>query len=170
MAARKYLKVASGVVGEEAAIESSAGAGDEGKIPALDATGKLDSTMMPVGIVSETDLIPASENLAAGDFVNIWNSTGAKVRKADATVSGKQAMGFVLAAVTSPANATVYRISQNNTQLTGMTPGVEQFLATTAGGRTETPPSGSGNVVQSLGVAKSATELIFQPKDGIVLA
>ena len=28
-----------------------------------------------------------------GSWVNIWNSTGAKVRKADATVAGKHAMG-----------------------------------------------------------------------------
>lgn len=169
MAAHKFLKIASGVVGEEAAIVTSAGAGDDGKIPALDGTGKLDTSMMPVGIVSETDSIATSESLAAGDFVNIFASAGTKVRKADATVAGKHANGFVLAVAIHPTTATVYRISQNNTQLTGMTPGAEQFLSTSAGLRTETAPSGSGNVVQSLGVAKSATELIFQPSHPITL-
>jgi hypothetical protein len=44
MAGNKYLKNASGVVTEEASIQTSAGAGDAGKIPALDSAGKLDST------------------------------------------------------------------------------------------------------------------------------
>jgi hypothetical protein len=151
-------------------LSSSSGAGDAGKIPALDTTGRLDSTFMPVGVNQEVDTIPATENLAAGDFVNIYASNGIKCRKADATTAGKEANGFVLSAVTSPANATVYRISQSNTQLSGMIPGVKQFLATTAGGRTETVPSASGNVIQCLGIAKSATELIFMPSDPIVLA
>ena len=170
MAGNKYLSNNSGVLTEVIANQTSAGAGDAGKIPALDATGKLDSTLMPVGLVSETDSIVTSENLAAGDFVNIWASTGVKARKADATVAGKEAHGFVLAAVTSPAAATVYRISQNNTQLTSMTPGAKQYLNTTAGGRTETPPAASGNAVQFLGIAKSATEMIFIPYPPIVLA
>jgi len=170
MAGNKYLKQVNGVPTEEVAIQSSVGAGDAGKIPALDLAGKLDVTMMPVGIAAETDLIVASENLSAGDFVNIWSSTGVKARKADATVAGKEAHGFVLAAVTSGQNATVYRASQSNTGLTGMTPGAKQYLATTAGGRTETAPSGSGNVIQILGVAKSATELIFAPSCPITLA
>jgi hypothetical protein len=166
----KYLFQNGGVITEKSALASSAGAGDAGKIPALDPTGRLDSTMMPVGIGAEVDVIAASENLAAGDFVNIYANSGVKCRKADATISGKEAHGFVLSAVTSGQNATVYRISQSNTQLTGMTPGARQFLATTAGGRTETAPNASGNVVQILGVAKSATELIFQPGCPIVLA
>jgi hypothetical protein len=170
MAGNKYLSNNAGVLTEVIANQSSAGAGDAGKIPALDVTGKLDSTFMPVGIVSEADSIVTSENLAAGDFVNIWNSSGAKARKADATVAGKEAHGFVLAAITSPAAATVYRISQNNTQKTGMTPGAKQYLSTTAGGTTETAPSASGNAVQFLGVAKSATEMIFLPYPPIVLA
>lgn len=170
MAADKFIYNNAGVLTEKAALQSSAGAGDAGKIPALDATGKLDNTLMPVGIGTESDIIVASEALAAGDFVNIWSSTGVKVRKADATTAGKEANGFVLAAVTLGGNATVYRISQTNTQLTGMTPGAKQYLATTAGGRTETAPSATGNAVQFLGYAKSATELIFAPNDPIILA
>jgi hypothetical protein len=144
--------------------------GNAGDIPALDDTGRLDMTLMPVGMGVETDTIATSENLSAGDFVNLWISTGIKARKADATVAGKEAMGFVLVSSTSGNNAIVYRLSQSNTALTTMTIGAKQYLAATAGGRTETPPSASGNVVQYLGIAKSASEMIFAPNLPITLA
>jgi hypothetical protein len=102
-------------------------------------------------------------------MVNFWNSTGIKVRKADASAA-KPAQGFVLAAVTSGENATVYRVSQLNNQLVGMTIGATQFLSTTAGGRQETAPTVAGQIVQILGIAKSATELIFAPQPPITLA
>jgi hypothetical protein len=170
MAGKKYLSNNAGVLTEVVANQTSAGAGDAGSLVALDATGKIDTTMMPVGVVAETDLIATTENLTAGDFVNIYASTGTKARKADATVAGKEAHGFVLASSTSGQNATVYRWSQSNTQLSGMTAGTKQYLHTTAGGRTETAPSATGNIVQLLGIAKSATELIFMPSDPITLA
>jgi len=101
MAAHKFLKNNSGVITEEAAVDSSSGAGDAGKIPALDSAGKLNANMMPTGVDIEVSTITASEDLSGGDFVNVWESTGAKARKADATTAGKEATGFVLAAVTS---------------------------------------------------------------------
>lgn len=163
----KYLKNASGTITEESSIASSAGAGDASKIPHLDGAGKLDASFMPTGIGADTAVIEASENLAAGDLVNIHNSTGAKVRKADATTSGKEAHGFVLAGVTSGQNATVY-FEGSNTQVTGLTPG-PQFLSTTAGLSTSTAPSGSGNVVQRVGVATAAAVLNVEPGAPIVL-
>lgn len=150
------------------AVDESAGAGDAGKTVILDSTGRIDNSMMPVGIGADTAVIEASEALAAGDFVNVWNDSGAKVRKADATTAGKEAHGFVLAAVSSAANATVY-FEGTNTQVTGMTPG-NVFLATTAGVATSTAPSASGNVVQRLGFAVSATAINFEAQQPIVLA
>lgn len=196
MAVRKYLKNNAGTLTEEAAVNSSAGAGDEGKIPALnasgvlaasivnsvgtsagagdsgklpslDGSGRLDNSFMPVGIGADTAAIATSETLAAGDFVNIWDSTGAKVRKADATTAGKEAHGFVLSAFTHPTTATVY-FEGTNTAVSGKTPGV-QFLQTTAGTSGSTAPSSSGNVVQKLGVAVSATAINFEPQQPIVL-
>ena len=146
---------------------TSAGAGDSGKLVALDGSGRIDSTMMPVGIGADTATITTSEALSAGDFVNVWNSTGAKVRKADATVSGKEAHGFVLSAYGSSASATVY-FEGTNTGVTGQTPG-PVFLSTTAGVATSTAPSGSGNVVQRIGFAVSATAINFQSQTPIVL-
>lgn len=168
MAGDKYLFNNAGTITEKAAVQSSAGAGNAGNIPALDASGRLDSTMMPTGIGADTAIITASEALAAGDLVNVWNSTGAKVRKADATSAGKEAHGFVLAAVASGAAATVF-FEGTNTQVTGLTPG-RQYLSTTPGQATATAPSGSGNTVQIIGFATAATALNFQAMTPIVLA
>ena len=88
------------------ATVTSAGAGDADKITALDASGRLDSSVMPVGIGADTATIQTSEALASGDYINIHDVAGAfRVRKADATTAGKEAHGFVLAAVGSGANA-----------------------------------------------------------------
>ncbi len=147
---------------------TSAGAGDAGKLAALDAAGKLDITMMPVGIGADTQVITTSEALAAGDWVNIWNSTGAKARKADATTAGKHAMGFVLSSYGSAVAATVY-FEGTNTAVTGQTAG-DVFLSTTAGLGTTTAPSAAGNIVQPIGVATSATTVNFQYNRPITLA
>ena len=176
-------------------VTTSAGAGSSGKLPALnasgilddtilnatvtcsaskivklDASGKLDSTVMPTGIGADTAIIVASEALAAGDLVNIYNNAGtANVRKADASTSGKEAMGFVLSAVASAGNATVY-FEGTNTQMTGMTPGLQFLSATTAGKTVATAPTGTGKVVQRVGFATSATAMNFDGGDPIVLA
>jgi hypothetical protein len=124
--------------------------------------------MMPVGIGADVATIAASENLAAGDFVNVHDSSGAKVRKADATTAGKEAHGFVLAVVTSGNNATVY-FEGTNTGVSGATPG-PVYLSATAGLTAATAPSSSGNVVQRVGVAVSATAINFEPHPPVVLA
>lgn len=147
---------------------TSAGAGDAGKLAALDGAGRIDNSMMPVGIGADTAIIPASEALSAGDFVNVWNSGGARVRKADATVAGKEAHGFVLAAVANAANATVY-FEGTNTGVTGQTPG-NVFLSTTAGIAAAAAPSVAGNVVQRVGFATSATAINFQSQIPVTLA
>ena len=160
MAAKKFLRLIGGVITEVFGVQTSAGAGNAGDIVALDDTGRIDNSMMPVGIGADTAVIAASESLGAGDWVNIWNDTGtAKVRKADATTAGKEVHGFVLAAVTSGNPATVY-FEGTNTQVTGQTPG-PVYLQTTAGAGGTTVPSAAGNVVQQIGVAVSATAVNF---------
>lgn len=127
----------------------------------------------PAGASADTATIASSENLTAGDVVNIWNDNGtAKVRKADASAdtAGKRADGFVLAGVTSPANATVY-FEGRITGLSGLTPGALYFLSGgTAGAVTATAPTTSGHCVQKVGVAVSATTLDFEPDSPIVRA
>lgn len=164
----KFLTQNNGTITESQSVGSSAGSGDSTKIPHLDANGRLDNSFMPTGIGADTKSIQASENLAAGDFVNIHNASGARIRKADATTAGKEAHGFVLAAVTSGQNGTVY-FEGANTGVTGQTPG-PVFLSTTAGQASSSAPSGSGNVVQRIGFAVAATEINFQSQAPIVLS
>lgn len=166
----KYLALTAGVITEENAINSSAGAGDAGKIPKLDGAGTLPISMLPAGVGAEVLTVTTSEAMSAGDFVNLWNSTGLKARKADATTAGKEAHGFVISAFGSAASATVYLPSQVNTGVTGKTVGAKQWLSTTPGQSTETAPSATGNVSQQLGVAYSATGILFQPLLAITVA
>ena len=168
MAAKKFLRLVNGVLTEIFGVQASAGAGNAGDLVSLDDSGRIDNSMMPVGIGADTSTISASETLAAGDWVNVWNNSGAKVRKADATTAGKEAHGFVLAAVTSGNPATVY-FEGTNTQVSGQTPG-PVFLQTTAGVGGPTVPSASGNVVQQIGVAVSATAVNFERSTPVVLA
>lgn len=169
MAANKFLRLVNGVLTEIFGVQTSAGAANAGDIVALDDSGRIDNTMMPVGIGADTASIQASENLAAGDWVNVWDSAGSfRVRKADATTTGKEAHGFVLSAVTSGNPATVY-FEGTNTQVTGQTPG-PVYLQTTAGAGGSTIPSASGNVVQQVGVAVSATAVNFERGTPVVLA
>lgn len=170
-AANKVVKMTAGGIIAPAvlnAVNASAGAGDAAKVVQLDSSGRIDSTMMPVGIGADSASITTSEALSAGDFVNIWNSTGAKARKADATVAGKEAHGFVLVGVGSGAAATVY-FEGTNTAVTGQTPGAV-FLSTTAGQAAAAAPTGTGNVVQRIGFAVSATAINFQSQPPITLA
>lgn len=170
MAADKYLRLNSGVPTETTATVTSAGAGNAGDIVALDDTGRLDNSVLPTGVGVDVKTLVASENLAAGDFVNIFSDAGtAKCRKADASTAGKQAHGFVLASVTSGNEGSVY-FEGANTQVSGATPGDVYLSATTAGGFTSTPPSGSGKVVQRVGVAVGATEINVECCQWYVLA
>jgi len=199
LSTKKFIKQVSGTLTEEAALTTTAGSADANKIPALnasgvldttilngtvvstgnpsagqtpilDGTGRLDQSTMPVGVVPETASVVASEALADGDFVNIWNNAGTpNVRKADASVTGKEAHGFVLAAVASAGTALVY-LEGSNTHLTGLTAGDRYLSVTTPGGTQGTAPSGSGQVVQQVGVATSSTSIKFAPFQTIVLA
>lgn len=170
MAGDKYLKHSAGEIVEQASTQTSAGAGDAGKIPALDSNGRLALAMMPSGVAgSDVATITASEALAAGDLVNIHDSTGAKARKADASGgAAKKAHGFVTAAVSNGAAAEVH-FEGPNTGLSGLTPG-DLYLSATPGGVTSTPPSTAGHIVQKVGVATSTTDMNFEAEAPIVLA
>jgi hypothetical protein len=121
------------------------------------------TTDITISASGASDSIEASEALAAGDMVNVYNSSGEKVRKANAGDTTKPATGFVTAAVSSGDDATVYFAGSIITGLSGLTPGAAQYLDTTGGGITETAPFGDGEVVQFLGTALSSTSMIFDP-------
>jgi hypothetical protein len=164
----KYIANIGGSLAEIAGTSTSAGAVDADKIVQLDSSGRLSATVMPTGIGADTSSINASEALAAGDFVNIWNNAGtASVRKADATVAGKEAHGFVLASAASGSPALIY-FEGTNGQVSGQVPG-PVWLSTTAGAAASSTPTGSGNISQIVGFATSASSINFQYSRSITL-
>jgi hypothetical protein len=167
--ANKYIAIISGIRKLVEGLVTSSGAGDAGKLVALDGSGRLDASVMPVGVGADTKTIEASENLSAGNLVNVWNDGGTqKVRKADAG-NKYAANGFVLSSVTSGQDASVY-LEGTITGLTSKTPGARQYLSDTAGELTETPVTASGAYHQFVGTAVSDTEVSFEPDDVVEMA
>jgi hypothetical protein len=114
-------------------------------------------------------LSPRRKTLAAGDYVNIWTSTGTKVRKADASDISTMAHGSS-SPLSCPARSRdgLFR-RMRITQLSGLTPGTF-WLSETAGQVTQTPVTTAGAIVQSLGCYKSATEGSTEIGDPVILA
>ena len=167
--ADKYLFLNGGTVTQKELNQTSAGAPDAGKGVALNASGKIDDTMLPT---VDSITLPASEDLDAGDYVNIWDDAGTiKVRKADASGGvGKKADGYVKASVVAPANAVIYKNGVNDEDA-GLTPGTVHYLSATPGAATDTAPSTATHIVQVLGKAKAATEMSVDVQESpIVLA
>lgn len=155
----KVVQLNNGIEEARDTINTSAGAGDAGRIPELNASGQIDSSMIPATVGQDTENLEAFEALTAGDFVNIFDDAGTpKVRLADASDISTKANGFVLASYAALATATVY-FEGTNDQLSGLTPGVDYYLSITGGQVTATPPSATNEIVQFLGTAKSATKL-----------
>lgn len=138
-------------------VNTSAGAGDAGKVAQLDANGKWDMTMMPTGIGADTQAILTSEVLVAGDFVNVYDNASVRTcRKANAADNTKPANGFVLAGFGSAVSATVYVRGLNTEVPVGTfvaaNVGKKAFLSPTTGGAaTVTIPSATGQIAQVLG-------------------
>lgn len=168
--ADKPIQLVNGKLTQVEGTVVSAGAGNAGDIPALDSNGKLDVSVLPTGVGPNVKVILASENIGAGKYVNIYDNAGTpNVRLADNSNS-REAHGFVKDAVTSGNNATVY-FEGTNDDLSGLTIGSRQFLAT-AGGVTATPPTfgGGAQISQLVGTSISATEIDTDIDDCVVLA
>lgn len=171
MAAPRFLqKLGSGF--QEVVATVLGGAGNGEKIVSTNTSGVLDPSLFPAGIGADIVTVPASEALAAGAAVNLWANSGAtNARNADGSVAngGKKIDGFVVAAVASGATAIVYR-NGLNTGLTGLSPGLDYYLGTTAGTFTTTAPSAAGQTLQYAGKAITATSLDVQPGPFVGLA
>lgn len=153
-------------------IAVSAGAADANKMVQTDAGGKLDSSLMPSGLGADSRSVVASEALNAGDLVNLFDNGGTiNMRKADASQANAAyaADGYVLAAVAAGAAGTCY-FDDTISGLSGLTVGATYFLSATPGGVTATPPNTPGQCVQPVGKAVSATELVFERGEPIILA
>lgn len=148
---------------EVAFSTSSSGVPDAGKGVGLNPDGKIDQSMMPVGVGPTAVAIKASEDISAGNFVNIFDDAGTlKIRKADNTSTDTSADGFVNASVVSGANGTVYFSGALNTSPTpgALTIGKTYYLGT-SGDVTDTPPTIANSIIQPLGKALSTSKLIF---------
>lgn len=167
MPAKAYMHVdENNRPSEKTATVQSAGAANGGDIVGLADNGKLDPSVIPPGIGEVVYSAEASEAISAGEFVQIFDDGGTtKIRKADATTSGKECFAFILDNVTLGGTVNVYYEGVNN-KLSGLTPGASYYLSDTAGLATTTPPTASGSVLQFLGRAISETEMIFEP-DGL---
>lgn len=168
MAAQSFLARVAGKMQQVFGVQTSAGVADAGKIPALNAAGTIDETMLPAGIGANTISRVASEAIGAGKFVNLWSDAGVlKMRLADNS-NNRPAHGYVKASVSSAATGTVYRLNTVNANLSGLTEGAEYWLGV-AGGVLATPlvpDTDTGKLDQYLGLASSATELAtveFEP-------
>ena len=170
MAAPKYLKLSATGTQVQVTASTAGGSGNEEKIVCTDAAGRFPSSMMPLNVGAVLATFPTSENLAIGDIVNLYDVTGTTTaRKASAADDTKPACGFVLAATTSPAVATVF-YGGKITGLSGLTPTARMFLSpTTAGAVSASIPSGAGEVIQCVGTAISATEVNYAPETAILI-
>lgn len=163
--AERFLKSENGRLKSVEGLTASSGATDSGKIPALDAEGKIPISMLrDVAITTMT----AYETLDGGDLINVFYDVDTpKVRKASGAVSGKECDGFVIVGASAETNVDVF-FEGVVSGLTDLTPGARYYLsASTPGQVTDTPPSASPNVIQYIGRAISTTEIAFEPDDAI---
>jgi len=164
----RFVDYIGGVLTQVKALVTSTGVADANKVVATGADGKLDESLMPASLTLQVKVLPATEDIAAGDFVNVFDDAGTvSVRLADASAE-RPADGYVKAGALTGANATVYLEGVNN-QLTGLAPG--QVWLGDAGQVTQTAPaSGGGGLAQIVGQAIAATELDFEKAQPIYLA
>jgi hypothetical protein len=140
----------------------SRGAVDAGKTPKFGPDGKLDKTALPEGVGADITVVVSTEELAPGAWVN-FDTTTNTVRNASA--NGREVNGFVREGVAAKAEAHVYT-SGRNTAVVGQTLG-PVFLATAAGQGTSTPVEGKGLLSQRIGTAITPTCVVFAPQPSV---
>lgn len=173
MPIQHFISRVNGTFKRVFALDKSTGSADAGKVVALNVEGKIDKTMLP-DAVDTADLIPTTENLSAGDFVNIYRTEGGilSVRLADNS-NARIAHGFVKEAFTTGTTASIYTLGVINAHVTGLAIGERCYLGTT-GKVMQTPldeasNANTGYISQYLGIAKSANEILTIQEDGISL-
>lgn len=162
MSVRNFITWGNNKLRLVSAIVASGGAADANKIVATNSAGVIDPSMMPPGVEITTVSVVSTDALPARSLINIYNNAGTRnARLADAS-NGRQAHGFVLAAVAANVAATVYE-SGTITGFAGLIPGDPAFLsAATAGTPTPTAPTAIGHGIQQIGYNQSATEIFFE--------
>lgn len=159
MSVQKVLANNAGLAQEiPVGVQVSLGASSAGQAAVLNSAGVFDVSFYGPGIGQEVAVVPTSEAISAGAFVNIWNNSGTgNVRNASASSIATRAVGYVLQGYSSGANATVY-FTGSNSSVTGAIPGTV-WLGTSPGSIASTPPTGAGVLCQILGTATSSTNI-----------
>ena len=104
-----------------------------------------------------------SDGLTTGQLVYIHNASGSVLTAdlADATDENKIADGFVKQSYNADANATIYL--DGEVPGAGLTPGDMYYLQISPGAKGTSAPTASGNIIQAIGPAISATAIKFDP-------
>lgn len=105
------------------------------------------------------NVFTAGEDIDAGEVVYISAANTVSLADADSDAASA-VIGIASATVLSAASVPV--IMHGIAPATGLTAGARYYLSTTAGALTNTAPTGAGNNVVQVGIAKSATALALQ--------
>jgi hypothetical protein len=120
----------------------------------------------PPGVVPQT-IYMASEAIAAGAPVNIWDDAGIiKVRNANAS-SGLRAHGFSLRYIAPTDSGPISRSEGTVSELSGLVPGAQYVLGTISGTYLEATAENIATLttnmyLQHLGVARTTSEIEFR--------
>lgn len=150
-------KAANGIYQSVLAVTTFTGNPNE--IIGTNASGFVDTSFIDPNALADTEdaTVATGVTLAAGDLVT-FNSSG-EVILADNTAYATRAQGYVEAAFSAGATATVFKTGTNTVVST--TPGTEYFLDT-AGDITATAPSYAvGTICQTVGYGSPAG-LVFE--------
>ena len=134
----------------------------------LDATPAADHTATG----PQTNTLNAGYGCAAFDLVYLGSSSTWLEADADATATSINMLGLTLAAADSGAAVNVALPGSFIRDDTfNFTPGLALYVSGTLGAMTHTKPTGSGDIVRTVGYALSADVVFFQPSsDYVVLA
>lgn len=106
--------------------------------------------------------LTAGEDLVFGDVV-YFKSDG-KMGKADAdAIATSSAVAMAMGTIANNASGTFLLLGVVRYDTWAWTVGGLVYLSTTAGGLTQTAPSGTDDVIQILGVATHADRMFFNP-------
>lgn len=168
--AQKFQILDAGKTKLKEATVTSTGAAQAGDVVGLDSSGKLDPSVLPIGVGPDVKILEATEDLGSGDYVNIWDDGGtAKVRLADNS-NMREAHGWVKAAFLTGASATVYFEGPNDAAPVALA-GQRAYLGT-AGGVLVVPLNSateSNKIHQLLGTYVDVSTINTDIDDCIVL-
>ncbi len=109
----------------------------------------------------------AGQELAFGDLVLLDGATGRwKLAAAGSEATAKGKLGVCLAAASGdgqPTQVLLWGKVRADAAFPTLAAGEPVFMSTAAGEVTQTPPSGSGDIIRVLGQANGAHELFFCP-------